>query len=431
MNQLVLSRAEFEAAGGWERAFTWALGKYENVIRLGHYGEAYPFGTFPKMLGAGARRKVQASLENLHDPLVARLELEPGGWWLGYISYDAGRAFHTYPDLGLPRLDSGVAWEFICPEVLIWERGDEVVIEGEHTGWILSHIAQAQFPLPVGEGARGWGSTSAKDWLTQSLYHQKINSIKKLLEAGDIYEMNFCRPVEVPGGQDMAAVYLRLAEASPMPFQFYVKTKALEMAGSSPERFLKKIGDRLISQPIKGTAPRGATPEEDRAQLHHLQNDEKTIAENMMITDLVRNDLMRVCLSGSVQVDEVFGAYTFRNLHQLITTVSGTLPEGVDLWQILAATFPMGSMTGAPKQAVLGYIEQHEVLARGPFSGAVGWVAPNGDFDFSVVIRSLYQNPQTGRCWLNTGGAIVWDSDAQAEFEEAELKAAAIRSVIR
>jgi para-aminobenzoate synthetase component 1 len=423
MHSQAVSIGEFQAVGGWDQVFAWALDRYGDVIRLGHYGQAYPYGTFPNMLAAGARDKHACRLDEVAQ---ARLHLAPGHWWLGYIAYEAGRAFHDYPDLGLPRLDGGFAWEFISPDVQWIESDGQILLHAQDPAAIWQDMVE--FKSPDQNSALHSGGLC--EWLTKPQYIEKINSIKGLLHKGELYEMNFCRPVEVPGHQDMPALFRRLAAASPMPFQFYVRTESLEMAGSSPERFLKKMGGHLISQPIKGTAPRGANPEEDNRQRHWLRIDEKIIAENMMITDLVRNDLMRLCRPGSVQVDEVFGVYTFRNLHQLITTVSGQLPDEAGLWQILAATFPMGSMTGAPKTASLRYIEEHEAMARGPFSGAMGWVAPNGDFDFSVIIRSLYQNRETNRCWLNTGGAIVWDSDPQAEFEEAHLKASALLSVV-
>jgi para-aminobenzoate synthetase component I len=198
------------------------------------------------------------------------------------------------------------------------------------------------------------------------------------------------------------------------------------LACASPERYLQRSGTRIISQPIKGTISRGANPESDKFNKSKLVASLKDRAENVMIVDLVRNDLSKVCKEGSVKVDELMGVYSFPNVHQMTSTIAGELEENVDLAAILQATFPMGSMTGAPKKKVMELIEAYEETKRGIYSGAVGYIKPGGDFDFNVVIRSLMHNAETGYSSYQVGSAITFYSEAQAEYEECLLKGAAI-----
>jgi para-aminobenzoate synthetase component 1 len=200
---------------------------------------------------------------------------------------------------------------------------------------------------------------------------------------------------------------------------------------ASPERYLQKKGNRIISQPIKGTIKRDAVNEANDLQLQEaLLASEKDKAENVMVVDLVRNDLSKVCEEGSVKVEELFGLYSFPQVHQLISTISGQLKKGIDLSAILQASFPMGSMTGAPKQRVMELIERYEKTKRGLYSGAVGYITPNKDFDFNVVIRSILYNANTHYLSYQVGGGITFYSDAEKEDEECLTKAAAIKAVL-
>jgi para-aminobenzoate synthetase component 1 len=185
----------------------------------------------------------------------------------------------------------------------------------------------------------------------------------------------------------------------------------------------------VVSQPIKGTAPRDADAKTDAQLREALRSSEKDRAENVMIVDLVRNDLARCCEPGSIRVDELFGIYTYPRVHQMISTISGTLNIGLRLLDPVRCSFPMGSMTGAPKYRVMQLIEQYEPVRRGIYSGMVGYIHPSGDFDFNVVIRSLFYNEATDYLCFQSGGAITWDSDPQSEWDEMQLKAAAMRRI--
>jgi para-aminobenzoate synthetase component 1 len=195
---------------------------------------------------------------------------------------------------------------------------------------------------------------------------------------------------------------------------------------ASPERFLQKQGERLISQPIKGTAKRGQTPEEDAARITHLRTSEKEQAENVMIVDLTRNDLHRSCITGSVEVPYLFEIQTFPTVHQMVSTVTGQVQPGLAWQQVVANTFPPGSMTGAPKVKAMELIRRYEGRARGAYAGSLGYCTPDGDFDLNVVIRSIVWDSASGKLSYHVGGAITYDSTPEAEYEETLLKALAI-----
>jgi len=196
------------------------------------------------------------------------------------------------------------------------------------------------------------------------------------------------------------------------------------------ERFLVKKQNTLISQPIKGTIGKGKTLEEDKLLIQELENSEKDRAENVMIVDLVRNDLAKVCKPGTIKVEELFGIYSYLQVHQMISTVSGELKPNITFGDILRATYPMGSMTGAPKIAAMKFIEELEDFKRGWYSGSVGYIEPNGDFDFNVVIRSLLGNMNTKEIAYCAGGAITIDSETDKEWNEIKLKTKAITSIL-
>jgi para-aminobenzoate synthetase component 1 len=266
--------------------------------------------------------------------------------------------------------------------------------------------------------------------LSREEYLQIIARLKEHIREGDCYEITFCNEAFVVGTSvDPRVAFKRLNALSPAPFAAIYREGARSMMCASPERFLLKSGKVLRSQPIKGTARRSTDPTTDEQLRIDLQNSEKEQAENVMIVDLVRNDLARSCEVGSVSVDELFGIYSFPQVHQMISTISGVLREDVPFTEAIRAAFPMGSMTGAPKHRVMQLIEQYETSRRELFSGAVGYISPEGDFDFNVIIRSLFYNAETQYLSYQTGGAITWGSDPEAEWEELRLKAAAMERV--
>lgn len=260
-------------------------------------------------------------------------------------------------------------------------------------------------------------------------YLETVRALQRHILRGDCYEINLCQeffahPVHI----DPLHTWLSLSQASPNPFAAFYKVDDSYLLCASPERYLQRIGDTLLSQPIKGTSPRfQGNPARDEAARDELYNSAKDRSENVMVVDLVRNDLSKICLPGSVRVEELYGIYSFPHVHQMISTIKGELPPGTHWVEAIRATFPMGSMTGAPKKRVVELIGQYERTARGIFSGGVGYVTPEGDFDFNVVIRSILYNNRDQYLSYLVGSGITYYSDAEKEYEECLWKAEGIK----
>ena len=260
--------------------------------------------------------------------------------------------------------------------------------------------------------------------IEKQVYIHQVNLIKQEIQLGNCYELNYCQEFQAnfDGQIDSLEVFKKLFDQTNAPFSVYLKLSEIEIFCASPERYLRKEGNLLVSEPIKGTIRRGIDSEEDGRLISELQNNKKEVAENVMIVDLVRNDLSRIATKGSVSVDELCGLHTFQTVHHLISTVSCKIKPGIEFSDIISATFPMGSMTGAPKYKVMQLIEKHENFKRGIYSGSIGLIDPNGDFDLNVVIRSLVWNKKLGRMSCGVGSAITIHSDPEKEYEECLVK---------
>jgi para-aminobenzoate synthetase component 1 len=262
-------------------------------------------------------------------------------------------------------------------------------------------------------------------------YHQKLNTVLNHIHRGDIYEANFCQEFYSENSIiNPLEVYENLNEISKPPFATFLKVNDKFLLSASPERYLKKDGETVISQPIKGTEKRASTKIEDEILIKELEQNPKERAENVMIVDLVRNDLSRSAVKGSVKVDELCKVYTFEQVHQLISTVSCKVKSTTHPVDIIKDTFPMGSMTGAPKISAMKIIEEVEETKRGLYSGAVGYFTPTNDFDFNVIIRSILYNASKKYVSYSVGGAITAKSDPEKEYEECLLKAKAMKQVL-
>lgn len=257
-------------------------------------------------------------------------------------------------------------------------------------------------------------------------YLKDINEIQSAIRNGSVYELNYCQEFYAENCSiDPLSVFKRMLTTNAAPFSVLLKWKEHCLLSASPERFLAKRGDVLVAQPIKGTRRRLSDIAADKRQKEDLQQCIKERAENVMIVDLMRNDLARCCETGTVAVEELFAIYSFATVHQMISTVTGRVKPEFTFDTILQNTFPMGSMTGAPKIEAMKLIEQFEKVKRGWFSGSIGYLAPDGDFDLNVVIRTLIYNASTGYLSLQTGGAITIDSVPELEYQESLLKAEA------
>jgi len=263
--------------------------------------------------------------------------------------------------------------------------------------------------------------------LSKKEYINTVNKLKQHIQLGNIYEINFCQEYYTTVKEFIpTSVYSNLMKISPTPFSAFYKTDNNFLISATPERFIKKTGQTVISQPIKGTIKRDIDSERDLQLIKKLKNDKKELSENVMIVDLVRNDMSKFAKKGTVNVDELFEIYTFPQVHQMISTVTAEIEKTNNSIDIIKEMFPMGSMTGAPKIRAMQLIEKYEKSMRGLFSGAVGYFEPNGDFDFNVIIRSLFYNSSNNYLSFQVGSAITINSDAEKEYQECLIKAKAI-----
>jgi len=263
--------------------------------------------------------------------------------------------------------------------------------------------------------------------ISRERYLSDLDRIMQHIQRGDIYEINYCQEFFAEEVSiDPVAVFDRLSQLSHAPHSAYMHFDNKHVLCASPERFLRRKGEALISQPIKGTAARDTVPTKDAANAAALLNSQKERSEHVMITDLVRNDMSKIAQRGSVGVDELFGIYSFPTVHQMISTVRANLHPDYGWKAVFEALFPMGSMTGAPKVSAMQIIDRLEASRRGLYSGSIGYIDPNGDGDFNVVIRSLIYNAKNGYLSASAGGAVTTASDPEKEYEESLLKLEAL-----
>ncbi len=355
------------------------------------------------------------------------------GWLFGYITYDIKNNIEQLCSENADKL-SFPELHFFCPKVVL-QINENIVSVFYDADFLSEKETEAIFNLcfspPNKKSENNFYEINIQSKITKQEYIDAVNQLKQHIRKGDIYEVNFCQEFFVEDLEmDTVSIYEKLNEISRAPFSAYCKFDKQYLLSASPERFLKKSGNKLISQPIKGTIKRAENKLEDDALKQKLKNDAKERSENVMIVDLVRNDLSRIASRGSVSVDQLFGIYSFKQVHQMISTVSCKLQPITSFTDIIKSTFPMGSMTGAPKVSAMKLIEQFESTKRGLYSGAVGYVTPDGDFDFSVVIRSILHNAENKYTSFMVGSAITDKANAEQEFEECLLKAKAMFEVL-
>jgi para-aminobenzoate synthetase component I len=376
------------------------------------------------VLAAGAVSSVDSRAA--HDIGALNAFLKPGQWAFGHISFEEGYRFFEMPigkddPVGFP------LFFFFHPQHVICIKGDRLFIDSPEAARVYEEIMNEAEARPMAPF-----TLSIKQKLTKDEYIQKVKALQNHILRGDCYEVNFCQEFYAEGAEiDPVGVYRKLNELSPNPFSVFYRLEDQYLLCASPERFLYKEGSRIVSQPIKGTARRAkANQAEDERLKSALRQSAKERAENVMIVDLVRNDLSRVCREGSVKVEELFGIYAYPQVHQMISTISGELELDLSFSRMIEATFPMGSMTGAPKKRVMELIRHYEPGARGIFSGTVGYIDQAGDFDFNVVIRSIMYNAATRYLSYQVGSGITFYCEAEKEWEECLLKAEAIKKVL-
>jgi para-aminobenzoate synthetase component I len=350
-------------------------------------------------------------------------------WLLGHITYDYKNVLEPKLESRHPQRTAFPQLQFFCPRIVCYINKEcrtltieSVTIDPKEVyHQIMECAVTMQNQLPKLQFTKR---------IDQPTYINTVQTIRKHIEDGDCYEMNFCNEGFCEYALiDPLSVFNALNHLSPAPFASYYRLGDKYMMSASPERYIYKKGQTILSQPIKGTARRDSDPLKDELIKTELKTNIKERAENVMIVDLVRNDLARCCEVGSVQVDELFGIYSFPQVHQMISTVSGKLSGNSHLTDAIRYSFPMGSMTGAPKMMVMKLIDLYEQSRRELFSGTVGYINPEGDFDLNVIIRSLFYNQSSQYLSYQTGGAITYDSVPQMEWEEMRLKAWALERI--
>jgi len=378
------------------------------------------------LLAAGARRYISCNAGNALEQLQQFIN-EKSSWLFGHLGYDIKNEIEnlssSHPDgIQFPYL------YFFEPEIIIRLNSTEMIIEAENASAIFSAINNTEIQQPPSSN-----KLEIKNRIEKVEYCNIINKLKQHILRGDCYEINFCQEFYATNAEiNPLVVYKKLSDLSPNPFSALYKLNDKWLLCASPERYMKRRGPNILSQPIKGTSKRNLQSiVEDKKQRDDLYNSPKDRSENVMVVDLVRNDLAKVCKDGSVHVDELYGIYSFPQVHQMISTVSGELKENISFSEIIKASFPMGSMTGAPKKRVMELIERYEKTKRGIFSGAVGYINPDGDFDFNVVIRSIMYNAGTNYLSFSAGSGITFYSDAEKEWEECMMKADAMREALK
>lgn len=382
------------------------------------WGEHYPEGGFLRVIAWSANG--YALPNNVFDQTLNELQVA-GQSWFGLVSYEAGLQFEGLKSDSSTLLKLEAVPGFVPDMLVLWHDDAAVSAWATDAGWqaflagFLSKVySQPNLKLPE----------LPVSLLTAEAYHECVKQVRHNIEEGETYELNYCVPFTSTAEISVAHnLWWQLVQQSPAPFACYFQYFGQHLLCLSPERFLKLEGDRLISQPIKGTSPRFADAARDQVSAHSLAHSLKEQAENMMIVDLVRHDLSGCCKPGTVQVQELMGLYAFPQVHQLISTISGVLETGKYLGDAFRSCFPMGSMTGAPKRRTMELISKLEVRQRGWFSGSAGYVMPGFGSDFNVVIRSLLYDHSTKQLALWAGSAITWDSDPEQEWQECLLKA--------
>ncbi len=379
---------------------------------------------FECLLAVGCKNSYTLTGNKDAENLQAFYDKNPT-WLFGHFGYNAfGNAYTNQKEK-----DGFGQGFFFEPEIIIKLSAEKVeVIKSnieneliftaiENCSIEINNIKQEVIALPL---------------FTKEKYIDKIKKVQEHIARGDCYEINFCKKFEATNvTTSPIETYQKLAALSPAPFGALYKVENNYCICSSPERFLEKKGTTLTSQPIKGTSRRDADKIKDAANKLHLTQSEKEKSENVMIVDLVRNDLSIVCKKGTVQVSELFGVYSFPQVHQMISTIQGEVEAEAATIKLIEACYPMGSMTGAPKQKVMQLIEKYEEVDRGLFSGSIGYFTPDNNFDFNVVIRSIFYNDAAKALHFFAGSGITFYSNAENEYDECLAKAEAMMQVLQ
>ncbi len=384
-----------------------------------------PYGRYEWLVAIGAEAIYQPREDSFEG--LKNFYEENKDWLFGHLSYDLKNELEEISTSN-PEKVGFKPMIFFVPTTVIYSRQGQVIAES------LEFTNEDELLASLSRDKKHEEDTATElvSQTSKEEYLKQAALLKDHLQYGNIYEINYCIEFSTQVEQfNATSVFKKLNRSARAPFAVFYRNGDQYLLCASPERYLQKAGSTLTSQPIKGTIRRAATLQEDELLKKDLLASEKERSENVMITDLVRNDLSRTAAKASVKVTELFGIYSFNTVHQMITTIQSELAEKYHFTEALKTTFPMGSMTGAPKPRAMQLIEEHETFARNLYSGAVGYITPDGDFDFNVVIRSLFYNAETHYLSARVGSAITIHCDAENEYEECLLKAENLFSCLR
>jgi len=406
---------------------TWAQ-QFREVVFLDSNDYPQKYSNYDCILAADAFTSITTDYHNAFEDLK-QYQQTSKDWIFGYLSYDLKNDTEelnssNYDGLQFPDLF------FFQPKKLFLLKNDQLEIQylnmcddevEEDLDSILNTlISTSENSNPI----------EIQQRVSKDFYQEKVSKMLEYINKGDIYEANFCMEFYAETTINPLDKFISLNDISRPPFAAYLKNNNYFLLSASPERYLKKENNKIISQPIKGTSKRFPDIEKDVISKNNLASDPKERSENIMITDLVRNDLSRTAKKGSVEVEELCGIYSFLQVHQMISTITSIIDDQYSELDVIKNSFPMGSMTGAPKISAMKIIEELEDTKRGLYSGSVGYFTPNGDFDFNVVIRSILYNSKNNYVSFSVGSAITALSIPELEYEECLLKAEAMIKVL-
>jgi len=406
-----------------QKALQWAA-RFDVSCYLDSNGFNDVYGKYDLLIAAGAKHELKADAGSAFNQLDQFRQQYPG-WLFGYFTYDLKNETERLSSGNIDQLQFPDLYFFVPEHVIIVVK-HQVTILSATADEIFSVIQSSVLPPYTGQQA-----INLQPRFGKTDYVKAVKKIQQHIIRGDVYVTNFCQEFFTDNARiNPANTFHQLNELSPTPFACFFKQHQQYALCASPERFLAKRGNKLISQPIKGTAKRQSDSMQDEQAKYQLQNSIKERQENVMVVDLVRNDLTHSAKPGTVQTEELFSIYSFRQVHQMISTVVCEMEANLSPVQAIKNTFPMGSMTGAPKISSMQLMEHFEQSKRGLYSGAIGYFSPDGDFDFNVVIRSLLYNAANKYLSLHVGSAITYDANAEQEYEECLLKASAMFKVL-
>jgi para-aminobenzoate synthetase component 1 len=407
-----------------QKALTWATG-FDVACYLDSNNFNDLYSKFEALIAVDVKEELSVNSGNAFEQLE-EFRAKHKGWITGFFGYDLKNEIESLSSNNQDILDFPDLY-FFTPKHLILIKENEAEIISDNAERILAEINKTDSnTIDVTTPA-----VNLKSRFDKEDYIATANKVKEHIARGDIYVTNFCQEFYADNAQiDPLQTFLSLNSISPNPFSCFFKLRDNYILCASPERFLAKRGEKLVSQPIKGTAKRSADKIQDELNKRSLTLHTKELQENVMIVDLVRNDLTRSARPGTVKTEELFGIYTFNQLHHMISTVACDINEHTTAIQAIKNTFPMGSMTGAPKVSAMRLMEEFERSKRGVYSGAMGYFGPDDDFDFNVVIRTLLYNEGKQYLSFQTGSAITFNADAEKEYEECLLKAKAVLEVL-